>query len=171
MSYVVQHGIVPVIQSLNKKDMENMPFSFKFNETTTSQVKKQYDAYITYFSKAKSYVVTTCYGSVFVGKCPAELLEHFNHFINGLMLERKLFLCCGMDGPSANKKFENSLEKDLVTKGTNLLSVDTCTLHIANNSFAELLKELKKVVDLDQLALDLHFFFKVRCFVLFLSNI
>ena len=73
---VVQHGIVPVIRSLNKKDFENMPFSFIFDETTTSQVKKRYDAYITYFCKVKSnsYVVTIYCGSVFVGKCSAENL-------------------------------------------------------------------------------------------------
>ena len=57
------------------------------------------------------------------------IFEHFNHFIDGLMLERMLFLCYGMDGPYVNKKFENSFEKDLVSKGTTLLSVDTCTLH------------------------------------------
>ena len=76
LSYVVQHVIVPVIQSLNKKDFENMPFSFIFDETTTSQVKKRYDAYITYFCKVKSnsYVVTIYCESVFVGKCSAENL-------------------------------------------------------------------------------------------------
>ena len=117
MSYVIQHGIFPVIKDQTKKGMVRKPFSFKFEETTTSQVKKQFDAYITYHS-AKSLVVTSYCGSVFVGHCSAEVLvEHFYNFIEGLELDPSLFLSVGMDGPNVNKKFERMLQKELMMYG------------------------------------------------------
>lgn len=36
----------------------------------------------------------------------------------------------------------------------------TCALHMANNSFGKLVKELSKIDYLDQMAIDFHFFFK-----------
>ena len=47
ITYVIQHGIVPYIADLLQQDIASKPFSFKFDETTTSQIKKQYDAYLT----------------------------------------------------------------------------------------------------------------------------
>ena len=58
--------------------MEGVPFTFKLDETTTSQVKKQYNAYISYWSRQYNEVVNVCAGSLFVGHCPArELVHHF----------------------------------------------------------------------------------------------
>ena len=45
--YLIQFGVYPYLKRLQKKDIEGMPFSFRFDETTTSQVKKQYDGYVT----------------------------------------------------------------------------------------------------------------------------
>ena len=43
--YFVEFGIAPHIKQLLLTDLDGSPFTFKFDETTTSQVKKQYDAY------------------------------------------------------------------------------------------------------------------------------
>ena len=44
---------------------------------------------------------------------------------------------------------------------THFLDVGTCSIHIANNTFLEGMKCLKDSVNVDQFALDLHFFFKL----------
>ena len=38
--YVTQFGIAPYIKKLMLNELENQPFTFEFDETTTSQIKK-----------------------------------------------------------------------------------------------------------------------------------
>ena len=76
--FFLQYGMVDILTEEFLKDIEGVPFTFKFDETTTSQVKKQYDAYISYWSRQYNEVVNVCAGSLFVGHCPArELVHHF----------------------------------------------------------------------------------------------
>ena len=42
----IQYGIAPHVKQMLIYDVNNTPFTFKFDERTTSQVKKQYDAYL-----------------------------------------------------------------------------------------------------------------------------
>ena len=49
--YLVQCGISQFIKNLLVKDFSNFLFSFKFDETTTSKVQKEYDAYVKYLLK------------------------------------------------------------------------------------------------------------------------
>ena len=51
LRYVIVYGLAPYVKELMLKDAEDAFFTYKFDEMTTSQVKKQYDGYITYFSK------------------------------------------------------------------------------------------------------------------------
>ena len=41
--YFIQFGIYLHLHSMLLEDMKNMPFTFLFDETTTSQIKKQYN--------------------------------------------------------------------------------------------------------------------------------
>ena len=41
--YVVQFGLAPFVKDELITDVQKTPYSFKFDETTTSQMKKQYD--------------------------------------------------------------------------------------------------------------------------------
>ena len=54
--YFIQFGIY--LCSILLEDMKNMPFTFRFGETTNSQIKKQYDGYVTFYSKQDRKVVT-----------------------------------------------------------------------------------------------------------------
>ena len=49
--YVVQFGLAPFAKDELITDVQKTPSSFKFDETTNFQVKKQYDGYVTYFLK------------------------------------------------------------------------------------------------------------------------
>ena len=40
------------------------------------------------------------------------------------------------------------------------IDIGTCSLHTANNAFSDGLRYLKDSVDLDEIAIDFHFFFK-----------
>ena len=50
VKYVIQFGIVPYIKQLMLGHIKGNPFSFLFDEATTQQVKKQFDAYLQYLS-------------------------------------------------------------------------------------------------------------------------
>ena len=92
------------------EDMQHEQYCFYFDKTTTSQIKKQYDGYITYFSKKYNQVVCEYAGSWFVSHCPVEaLLEYFYHFIGDLNLSLDNLLNLGMDGPNVNKNLNGSL--------------------------------------------------------------
>ena len=157
--YTLQFGIAPYIKEKVINDIADKPFSFKFDETTTSQVKKQYDGYVTYFSDTSQTIETAFCGSLFVGHCTAkDLLSHFYEFINKLGLKTYFLLSLGMDGPSVNKSFAEQLKIALDADSTSFIDIGSCPLHIANNAFLEGLKQLKDSVNLDQFAIDLHFF-------------
>ena len=162
IKYNVQFWIAPYIKSLLMSDMAHEQFCFHFDETTTSQVKKQYDGYITYFSK-KCHLVTCSYaGSLFVGHCPASaLVEHFHHFIEDLNLDLENLMNLGMDGPNVNLKFSRDLQQELEENNkTSFMDTGGCTLHTVHNAFGKGMSSLKDTIDLDQLVIDLHFFFK-----------
>ena len=61
--YFIQFGIY--LCSILLQDMKNMPFMFRFGETTNSQIKKQYDDYVTFYSKQERKVVTWYTESLF----------------------------------------------------------------------------------------------------------
>lgn len=78
IKYTIQFGIALFVKEQMISDVTNRPFSFQLDETTTSQIKKQYNAYVTYFSYVSQTIVT-----VFCGlHCTAEdLVSHFYEFI------------------------------------------------------------------------------------------
>ena len=162
MKYMVQFGIAPHIKEMLLEDMQHEQYCFHFDETTTSQVKKQYDGYITYFSKKYNQVACAYVGSLFVGHCPAEaLLEHFFHFIEDLDLNLDNLLNLGMDGPNVNKKFERELMEELEkTNNNSFISSGGCPLHTVHNGFGKGMTSLKERINLDQFVIDLHFFFE-----------
>ena len=51
MKHAIQYGIAQDKVSSLKNDFQDMPFTFKFDESTTTQVKKQYYGYVQYWWK------------------------------------------------------------------------------------------------------------------------
>ena len=160
---MLQYGIVPYIKEELLKGIKDVPYCFKFDETTNSQIKKQYNGYITFYSQSDKRVVTSYCGSLFLGHCTAnDLLDHFYEFMSKLCFDPKNLLNIGMDGPNVSKSFLKKLGKDLQEKHcTCFIDIGSCPLHIVNNSFAKGINSLKSVIDLDRFAIDLHFFFSL----------
>ena len=66
-----------------------------------------------------------------------------------------------MDGANVNIAFKNLLIDDLINNHeTKFIYLGTWSLHTVNNAFGKLVKTLSEIVDLDQMAIDFHFFFK-----------
>ena len=81
--------------------------------------------------------------------------------LNRYDLNVRILLSCGMDVPSVNKKFERKLSESLEkNESTTFICIGTSSLLNANNAFEEGIATLREVVNLDQFAIDLHFFFK-----------
>lgn len=132
------------------QDLRGKPFSYKFDETTTIQVKKQYDAYVQFESKRFGDIVNWYCGSLFLGHCKAvDLKDHFFEFGRKLTWDIDFLLQIEMDGINLNLLFHKLLT---------IIDIGTCGLHNIHNGFSVALKELD--FDFDGFAHDLWFFFK-----------
>ena len=159
--YIIVYGIAPFVKDFIIHDAKGKFFTYKFDKTTTSKVEKQYDGYITHFSNFFKQVITTYSGSLFVRHCTSkDLLHHFHSFIDLLDLSTSWLLNIGMDGPTVNTSFLNQQKSEMEESHQSFIDIGACQLHITNNSFRAILNVLKPVFDLDQVATDLHFFFK-----------
>ena len=131
VKYCLQYGIAPHLKVLIVKDLANAPFTFKFDETTTSQVKKQYDAHVQFWSEIENRAIIAYCGSLFVGHCTAEdLVSHFNEFGIRMKWDPKYLLLIGMDGPNVNLSFEKKLLADFERKySTKFLKLGSIMLY------------------------------------------
>ena len=161
VNYTIKHGISPYIKEMNIYDLKGSPFCFKFDETTTLQVKKQYDGYVQYWSKEQNLVVSMYCGSLFVGHCfSKDLLDHFSKFGEEMQWEPDLLLQLGMDGPNVNLKFEKDLLDKIVEEyGVSFLTTGTCSLHKTHNGFRQGILEFG--FDIETFVNDTNFFLKL----------
>ena len=159
--YLIKFGIAPYVREKLMNELIGDPYTFKFDETTTSQVKKQYDAYLQFWNFNQKEVVNAYIGSLFVGHCTADnLVDHFTHFMKELKLDPHLFLSLGMDGPNVNLSFKKKVRNHLEFYfNTNFLNIGTCSLHPAHTAYRKGLECLS--FDADGFFCDLHFFFKL----------
>lgn len=66
-------------------EVKETPFTFYFSEITTSQMKKQCDAYATYYFNFFQQIITEYLGALFMGKCTVDdLLKHPYQMLNKL---------------------------------------------------------------------------------------
>ena len=107
VAYMIKFSIVQYVCRKLNKDVADTPFSFLFDETTNSQVKKQNDRYFMYWAKQGRRVVHRYCGLLFVGHSYADaLLNHYLDFVNVLGLDSFVLLHFRMDGPNTNFSFE-----------------------------------------------------------------
>ena len=57
IKYIMQFGIAPFVKEQMIRDFKFQSYTFKFDETTTNQVKKQYDGYVQFWSNEKKKIV------------------------------------------------------------------------------------------------------------------
>lgn len=158
--YIVQFAIAPYVKELLLDDFRSSPFTFKFDESTTKQVKKQYDGYVQYFSKTHNRVISAYTGSLFVGHCRSkDLIQHFFEFGTQLQWDVKYLLHLGMDGPNVNLAFQKDLISILKNEyNKKIVDIGTCSLHPVHTAYGKGLKTLS--IDVEKFTQELHFFFK-----------
>ena len=84
------------------------------------------------------------------------MLVHFHEFMKKAALDHNFMLVLGMDDPNISLLFKNKLKEEFW-----IIEEGTCPWHIVNNAFGKAFKALKEsVVDLDEMVIDFHFFFK-----------
>lgn len=139
VKYTVQFALAPFFQGIILKELSDLPFSFRFDETTTSQIKKQYDAYATYHSSHFGQIITSYLGTLFVGRCTTDdLLIHLNEMLEKLNLNKIHILSLGMDGPNVNLAFKRKLESELIKDSKVLIDVGSCPFTLALMLFRRL---------------------------------
>ena len=88
VQYVIKYGIVDHLKKQMIYIVKNTPYSFLFDETTSSKVKKQYDSYVIYWYKRFDSIVYSYCRSLFVGHCTAvNLVEHYKEFVKQLDID------------------------------------------------------------------------------------
>lgn len=157
--YIINFGIAPALRASFMRDLKGVPFTFSFDETGTSQGKKQYDCYIKYKSYMSRKIVVRYLDSEFVGHCTADhLLGIFNSKIKEFEIAKELMLQIEMDGPNVNKLFLNNLNIELLKHDKTLIEFGTCVLHPVATCFKNALN--KFTLDFDEFVIDVHSFFK-----------
>ena len=143
-----------------KNDMIDAPYTVKFDEFTTSQVKKQLDIYVRYWSKIYDQVVNGYGGSCFIGHCNVgNLLCMYRDYLS-LNLKESFLLYVGMDGPNVNLKFEKELEAVLKSvHDAVILRLGTCSLRPVHLAFKKRLVKLN--FPFATFFIDLSFLFKI----------
>ena len=81
MVYIIKYGLGEYFKDTIKEDLHHVPFTVKFDESATTQVKKQYNVFTFYWSKIPNCIVNNYVGSLFVGHCTSsDLLDLYFEF-------------------------------------------------------------------------------------------
>lgn len=119
------------------------------------------DIYLAYWSATFKKIVTLFIDSAFLGHAEAStVLNAVLKFIEDKNLDPKLLLHCSMDGPAVNLSFLCKLNDTLKSKGCEpTIDIGTCSLHPVHTAVTKGLATLD--FDVDQLAGDIYFWFKM----------
>ena len=158
VKYTLQYGIFPYVKEQLLVDLDDStPFTFKFDETTNRQVKKQFDGYTVLIKNPQQSYQCLLWLSI----CRSlQKRPNFGPLQTVCYRSRtrcELLLHIGMDGPSVNLSFEKMLiGYFIVCEGTTVLKLGSCSLHPVHNAFRKGVGCLS--FDVDQFFQDIHFF-------------
>lgn len=163
-SYSVTDGLSALVRDDLCKEVQvaDAGFTLLFDETTTNQDKKQMDLLIRFFSEDSTTVTTKYITSFFFGHATGDdLCKLFASFIadKDFDIPWERLISLSSDGPAINKKLYGLLRNKLkALKLGPLLPFIPCSLHIVHKAFFKGVSSLP--LDVDQLAFDLHAWFK-----------
>lgn len=162
VSYMISDGFGPYFskQLIYDVNRSKSPLTIHYDETTTSQVKKQMDLHFRYWSPTENEVVRRFYSALFFWHAEGEKVG--NSIISKLeedKVDTKSILTLSSDGPNVNKTIFRTVNKALKESGNpGMMNIGTCNLHVVHNSFCKALEDFHAPVD--ELAVDIHSFFK-----------
>lgn len=161
---MIGEGLAPCFKTVIIKDVEksNLPFTMRFNETSTAQVKKQMDLTLHYWSPIHNEVWLAYYTSLFFSHAEgAKVASRIFGQMKDDGIPMGKLVALARDGPYVNKTILNEFQqmiKDDYPQFAGFVDIDSCVLHVVHNAFGKGLEIYGKEVD--QLCLDLHAIFK-----------
>ena len=163
-SYYISEGMGPHLRSVLVDDVlrSEVPLCMHFDETTTSQIKKQMDLTLRYWSPTHCEVRVAYYSSLFFGHAEGERVANRLHQeITKDNIPVTKLIALVRDGPNVNKTIVNKLhalfkEEDPAFQG--FIDLGTCVLHIVHNAFGAGLQAHAK--DVEVLCMDVYSLFK-----------
>ena len=140
VSYVIGHGLGPCFLQKTVDDILNTPrtyFTLHFDETTASQIKKQFDILVRYYSDNHNevrvrFLKVAVFGYAYAESVANELCETLQKFSFPL----KYLLSLSSDGPNVNKAIKTNINSKLKANyQRELVDTGPCQLHVVHNSF------------------------------------
>ena len=163
MSYIVRHGLSEVLLSELVDDIKASVgfFTLLLDETTTSQVKKQCDFLIRYWSKSEDNVSTRYIASTFFAHTSAnDLQEIVNNVLESSNISAQEMASLPTDGLNINKALHRRLDEKMKEEGhPGLLLFDPCVLHKTHGGFHKGILQYDQ--DVEHLSFELHSWFKI----------
>ena len=163
-SYMISEGLSPYLTKKMIQDLvkSNLPFSLHFDETTNTQVKKQVDLILHYWSPTHEEVWIAYYTSLFFGHAEGDKVAQkmFGKLMNDQIPVNRMASLIH-DGPNVNKTIFQRLNEmimEVYPEYPSLIELGSCSIHIVHNAFGDGLGQFGK--EIDQLCLDLHSLFK-----------
>ena len=117
VSYVIGHELGPYFLQKTVDDILNTPgtyFTLHFDETTTSQIKKQFDILVRYYLDNHNevrvrFLKVAVFGHAYAESVANELCETLQKF----SLPLKYLLSLSSDGPNVNKAIKTNINSKL----------------------------------------------------------
>ena len=169
-SYMIADGMSKYFTQLIVKDLvkSKLPFCIHFDETTSTQVKKQMDLTLRYWSPTHEEVWITYYTSLFFGHAEGEkvAVKMYEQLVSDGIPVAKLVTLV-RDGPNVNKTIFRKMDELIRHDNpefTGLVDLGSCSIHTIHNAFGKGLEKCGK--EIEQLCMDLHALFKysaARC--------
>ena len=164
VSYVIGYGLGPYFLQKTVDDIQSTPgtyFTLHFDETTTSQIKKQLDILVRYYSDNHNevrvrFLKAAVFGHAYAESVANELCETLQKF----SLPLKYLLSLSSDGPNVNKAIKTNINRRLqVNYQRELVNTGPCQLHVVHKSYRKGVEGYRS--DMENLCIDIYYFFKL----------
>ena len=161
VSYIIGHGLGPYFLQKTVDDILSTPgtyFTLHFDETTTSQIKKQLDILVRYYSDNHNevrvrFLKAAVFGHAYVESVANELCKT----LQKSSLPLKYLLSLSSDGPNVNKAIKRNINRKLKANyQRELVDTGPCQLHVVHNSFRKGVEGYGS--DVENLCIDIYFF-------------
>ena len=162
-SYMIADGMSKYFTQLIVKDLvkSKLPFCIHFDETTSTQGKKQMDLTLRYWSPTHEEVWITYYTSLFFAHAEGDkvAVKMYEQLVSDGIPVAKLVTLV-RDGPNVNKTIFRKMDELIRHDNpefTGLVDLGSCSIHTIHNAFGKGLEKCGK--EIEQLCMDLHALF------------
>ena len=142
-SYIINEGLSSYFTKMIIDDLQRskLPFSIHFDETSTSQVKKQMDLTLRYWSPTHEKVWTVFYTSLFFGHATADIVsENMYHKMCKDGIPVDIICILVRDGPNVNKAIFQKMNELILQDFPDypgMVDIGSCSIHVIHNAFGK----------------------------------